>query len=139
MRALETIGKPTAATRQYDYNTFMSSISPFSESDDEDSEWDPDSDFEVEHNGNEEPDQSADEMSPFSKSCNEEGGSGSDSDYEDERSEKEQHDQSVDEITDDEEEIYCLEKDHGTKSVQSSQFRSVITTPVRVQYLTIQR
>ena len=71
VRALETIGKPTAATRQYDYNTCMSSISPFSESDDEDSESDSDSDFEVEHNGNKEHDQSADEMSPFSESGNE--------------------------------------------------------------------
>ena len=114
--ALETIGKPTAATRQYDYNTCMSSISPFSESDDEDSESDSDSDFEVEHNGNKEHDQSADEMSPFSESGNEESGSGSDSDYEDERSEEEQHEQSADEITGDEEEIYCVEKeDHDIK------------------------
>ena len=111
VRALETIGKPTAATTQYDYNTCMSSISPFSEIDDEDSESDSDSDFEVEHNGNEEHGQSADEMSPFSESCSEEGGSGSDSDYEDKCSEKEQHDQSADEITDDEEEIYCMEKE----------------------------
>ena len=80
VRALETIGKPTAATRQYDYNTCMSSISPFSESDDKDSESDSDSDFEVEHHGNEEHDQSAGKMSPFSESGNEEGGSGSDSD-----------------------------------------------------------
>ena len=116
VRALETIDKPTAATRQYDYNTCVSSISPFSESDDEDSESDSDSDFEVEHNGNEEHDQSADEMSPFSESGNEEGGSGSDSDYEDERSEEEQHDQSADEITGDEEEIFCVEKeDHDIK------------------------
>ena len=116
VRALETIGKPTAATRQYDYNTCMSSISPFSESDDEDSESDSDSDFEVEHNGNEEHDQSADEMSPFSESGIEEGGSGPDSDYEDERSEEKQHDQSADEITGDEEEIFRVEKeDHDIK------------------------
>ena len=116
VRALETIGKPTAATRQYDYNTCMSSISPFSESDDEDSESDSDSDFEVEHNGNEEHDQSADEMSPFSESGNEEGGSGSDSDYEDECSEEKQHHQSADEITDGEEEIFRVEKeDHDIK------------------------
>ena len=88
VRSLETIGKPTAATRQYDYNTCMSSISPFSESDDEDSESDSDSDVEVEHNGNKEHDQSADEKSRFSESGNEEGGSGSDLDYEDERSEE---------------------------------------------------
>ena len=116
VRALETIGKPTAATRQYDYNTCMSSISPFSESDDEDSESDSDSDFEVEHNGNEEHDQSADEMSPFSESGIEEGGSGPDSDYEHERSEEKQHDQSADEITGDEEEIFRVEKeDHDIK------------------------
>ena len=116
VRALETIGKPTAVTRQYDYNTCMSSISPFSESDDEDSESDSDSEFEVEHKGDEEHDQSAEEMSQFSESSNEEGGSGSDSDYEDERSEKEQHDQSADEFTDDEEEIYCMEEeDHDVK------------------------
>ena len=116
VRALETIDKPTATTRQYDYNTCMSSISPFSESDDEDSESDSDSDFEVEHNGNEEHDQSTDEMSPFSESGNEEGGSGSDSDYEDECSEEKQHHQSADEITDGEEEIFRVEKeDHDIK------------------------
>ena len=116
VRALETIGKPTAATRQYDYNTYMPSISPFSESDDEDRESDSDSDFEVEHNGNKEHDQSADEKSPFSESGNEESGSGFDSDYEDERSEEEQHHQSADEITDGEEKICCMEKeDHDIK------------------------
>ena len=84
----------------------MSSIPPFSESDDEDSESDSDSEFEVEHKGNEGHDQSADEMSQFSESSYEEGRSGSDSDYGDERSV----------ITDDEEEIYCMEKeDHDVK------------------------
>ena len=52
----------------------MSSISPFSDSDEEVSESESDSDFEVEH------------------------------------SELEEHDQSADEITEDEEEIYRLQK-----------------------------
>ena len=116
VRALEAIGKPTAATRRYDDNTCMSSFSPFSESDDEDSKSDSDSDFEVVRNGNKEHDQSADEKSPFSESGNEEGGSGSDLDYEDERSEEEQHHQSADEITDDGEKICCMGKeDHDIK------------------------
>ena len=64
-----------------DYNTYVFSISPFSDSDEEESKYESDSDFKVEY------------------------------------SELEEHDrQSADEITEDEEEIYRLQKeDHDTK------------------------
>ena len=55
-------------------------------------------------------------ISPFSDSDEEDSESESDSDFEVERSELEEHDQSADEITDDEEEIHCLQKeDHDTR------------------------
>ena len=55
-------------------------------------------------------------ISPFSESDEEENKSDSDSDFEVEHSEEEEYDQSADEFTDDEEEIYRLQKeDHDTK------------------------
>ena len=87
VRALETIGEPTAATIQYDYNTCLSSISPFSEIEDEESETDDEDDR---YEG-EEQDHSINKMFPFSFSGDEE----SESDDEDDRSEREEQDQDL--------------------------------------------
>ena len=90
VRALETIGEPTAATIQYDYETCLSSISPFSESEDEESETDDEDDR---YEG-EEQDHSINKMFPFSFSGDEE----SESDDEDDRSEREEQDYSINKI-----------------------------------------
>ena len=68
VRALETIGEPTAAKIQYDYDTCVSSISPFSESEDEESEADDEDD----RSEGEEQDHSINKIYPFSFSGDEE-------------------------------------------------------------------
>ena len=90
VRALETIGEPTAATIQYDYETCLSSISPFSESEDEESETDDEDDR---YEG-EEQDHSINKIFPFSFSGDEE----TESDDEDDRSEREAQDYSLNKI-----------------------------------------
>ena len=90
VRALETIGEPTAATIQFDYDTCLSSISPFSESEDEESETD-DEDDRCE---GEEQDHSINKIFPFSFSGDEE----TESDDEDKRSEGEEQEHSVNKI-----------------------------------------
>ena len=90
VRALETIGEPTAATIQYDYETCLSSISPFSESEDEESETDDEDDR---YEG-EEQDHSINKIFPFSFSGDEE----TKSDDEDDRSEREAQDHSLNKI-----------------------------------------
>ena len=90
VRALETIGEPTAATIQYDYETCLSSISPFSESEDEESETDDEDDR---YEG-EEQDHSINKIFSFSFSGDEE----TESDDEDDRSEREAQDHSLNKI-----------------------------------------
>ena len=90
VRVLETIGEPTAATIQYDYDTCVSSISPFSESEDEEGETDDEDD----RNESEEQDHSINKIFPFSFSGDEE----TESDYEDERSEGEEQEHSINKI-----------------------------------------
>ena len=91
VRALETIGEPTAATIEYDYETCLSSISPFSESEDEEGETD-DEDDRCE---GEEQDHSINKIFPFSFSGDEE----TESDDEDERSsEREEQEHSINKI-----------------------------------------
>ena len=90
VRALETIGEPTAVTVQYDYDTCVSSISPFSESKDEEGE----TDDEDERSEGEEQDHSISKIFPFSFSGDEE----SEFDEEDERSEGEEQDHSINKI-----------------------------------------
>ena len=87
VRALETIGEPTAATIQFDYDTCLSSISPFSESEDEEGETD-DEDDRCE---GEEQDHSINKIFPFSFSGDEE----TESDDEDKRSEGEEQEHSI--------------------------------------------
>ena len=106
VRALETIGEPTAATKQYDYDTCVSSISPFTESEDEEGQTD-DKD---ERSEGEEQDHSINKIFPFSFSGDEESESDSKSDSSDESKsvaefdggnepdEEEEHDQSDDEL-----------------------------------------
>ena len=89
-RVLETIGEPTAATIQYDYDTCVSSISPFSESEDEEGETDDEDD----RNESEEQDHSINKIFPFSFSGDEE----TESDDEDERSEGEEQEHSINKI-----------------------------------------
>ena len=96
VRALETIGEPTAAKIQYDYHTCVSSISPFSESENEESETDDEDD----RSEGEEQDHSINKIFPFSFSGDEE----SESDDEDDRSEGEEQDHSINKIFPDEEE-----------------------------------
>ena len=86
-RVLETIGEPTAATIQYDYDTCVSSISPFSESEDEEGETDDEDD----RNESEEQDHSINKIFPFSFSGDEE----TESDDEDKRSEGEEQEHSI--------------------------------------------
>ena len=91
VRVLETIGEPTAATIQYDYDTCVSSISPFSESEDEEGETDDEDD----RNESEEQDHSINKIFPFSFSGDEE----TESDDEDERSsEREEQEHSINKI-----------------------------------------
>ena len=90
VRALETIGEPTAATIEYDYETCLSSISPFTESEDEEGETD-DEDDRCE---GEEQDHSLNKMFPFSFSGDEE----IESDDEDERNKREKQDHSLNKI-----------------------------------------
>ena len=90
VRVLETIGEPTAATIQYDYDTCVSSISPFSESEDEEGETDDEDD----RNESEEQDHSINKIFPFSFSGDEE----TESDDEDERSEGEEQEHSINNI-----------------------------------------
>ena len=90
VRALETIGEPTAAKIQYDYDTCVSSISPFSESEDEESEADDEND----RSEGEEQDHSINKIYPFSFSGDEEN----ESDDEDDRGEGEEQDHSVNKI-----------------------------------------
>ena len=90
VRVLETIGEPTAATIQYDYDTCVSSISPFSESEDEEGETDDEDD----RNESEEQDHSINKIFPFSFSGDEE----TESDDEDERSEGEEQEHSINKI-----------------------------------------
>ena len=90
IRVLETIGEPTAATIQYDYDTCVSSISPFSESEDEEGETDDEDD----RNESEEQDHSINKIFPFSFSGDEE----TESDDEDERSEGEEQEHSINKI-----------------------------------------
>ena len=80
VRALETIGEPTAATIQYDYDTHVSIISPFSESEDEEGETDDEDD----RSEREEQDHSINKIFPFSFSGDEESESDSKSDCSDE-------------------------------------------------------
>ena len=87
---LETIGEPTAATIQYDYDTCLSSISPFSESEDEEGETDDEDD----RNESEEQDHSINKIFPFSFSGDEE----TESDDEDERGEGEEQEHSINKI-----------------------------------------
>ena len=106
VRALETIGEPTAATKQYDYDTCVSSISPFTESEDEEGQTD-DKD---ERSEGEEQEHSINKIFPFSFSGDEESESDSKSDSSDESKsvakfdggnepdEEEEHDQSDDEL-----------------------------------------
>ena len=90
VRVLETIDEPTAATIQYDYDTCVSSISPFSESEDEEGETDDEDD----RNESEEQDHSINKIFPFSFSGDEE----TESDDEDERSEGEEQEHSINKI-----------------------------------------
>ena len=90
VRVLETIGEPTAATIQYDYDTCLSSISPFSESEDEEGETDDEDD----RNESEEQDHSINKIFPFSFSGDEE----TESDDEDERGEGEEQEHSINKI-----------------------------------------
>ena len=90
VRALETIGEPTAAKIQYDYDTCVSSISPFSESEDEESEADDEDD----RSEGEEQDHSINKIYPFSFSGDEEN----ESDDEDDRGEGEEQDHSINKI-----------------------------------------
>ena len=90
VRALETIGEPTAAKIQYDYDTCVSSISPFSESEDEESEADDEDD----RSEGEEQDHSINKIYPFSFSGDEE----SESPDEDDRGEGEEQDHSINKI-----------------------------------------
>ena len=90
VRALETIGEPTAAKIQYDYDTCVSSISPFSESEDEESEADDEDD----RSEGEEQDHSINKIFPFSFSGDEEN----ESDDEDDRGEGEEQDHSINKI-----------------------------------------
>ena len=90
VRALETIGEPTAATIQFDYDTCLSSISPFSESEDEEGETD-DEDDRCE---GEEQDHSINKIFPFSFSGDEE----TEFDDEDERNKREKQDHSLNKI-----------------------------------------
>ena len=90
VRVLETIGEPTAATIQFDYDTCLSSISPFSESEDEEGETDDEDD----RNESEEQDHSINKIFPFSFSGDEE----TESDDEDERSEGEEQEHSINKI-----------------------------------------
>ena len=90
VRALETIGEPTAATIEYDYETCLSSISPFSESEDEEGETD-DEDDRCE---GEEQDHSINKIFPFSFSGDEE----TEFDDEDERNKREKQDHSLNKI-----------------------------------------
>ena len=90
VRALDTIGEPTAATIQYDNDICLSSISPFIESEDEESESD-DEDDRIE---GEEQDHSINKIFPFSFSGDEE----SEFDDEDDRSEGEEQDHSINKI-----------------------------------------
>ena len=90
VRALETIGEPTAAKIQYDYETCVSSISPFSESENEDSEADDEDD----RSEGEEQDHSINKIYPFSFSGDEEN----ESDDEDDRGEGEEQDHSINKI-----------------------------------------
>ena len=89
VRVLETIGEPTAATIQYDFDTCVSSISPFSESEDEEGETDDEDD----RNECEE-DHSINKIFPLSFSGDEE----TESDDEDERSEGEEQEHSINKI-----------------------------------------
>ena len=90
VRVLETIGEPTAATIQYDYDTCVSSIYPFSESEDEED----DTDDEDDRYEGEEQDHSINKIFPFSFSGDEE----TESDDEDDRSEREAQDYSLNKI-----------------------------------------
>ena len=90
VRALETIGEPTAATIRFDYNTCLSSISPFTESEDEEGETD-DEDDRCE---GEEQDHSINKIFPFSFSGDEE----TEFDDEDERNKREKQDHSLNKI-----------------------------------------
>ena len=90
VRVLETIGEPTVATIQYDYDTCVSSISPFSESENEGGETDDEDD----RNESEEQDHSINKIFPFSFSGDEE----TESDDEDERSEGEEQEHSINKI-----------------------------------------
>ena len=89
VRALETIGEPTAAKIQYDYDTCVSSISPFSESDEES-----EADDEDDRSEGEEQDHSINKIFPFSFSGDEEN----ESDDEDDRGEGEEQDHSINKI-----------------------------------------
>ena len=89
VRALETIGEPTAAKIQYDYDTCVSSISPFSESDEES-----EADDEDDRSEGEEQDHSINKIYPFSFSGDEEN----ESDDEDDRGEGEEQDHSINKI-----------------------------------------
>ncbi|CAH3029261.1 unnamed protein product [Porites evermanni] len=90
VRALETIGEPTAAKIQYDYDTCVSSISPFSESENEES----DADDEDDRSEGKEQDHSINKIFPFSFSGDEEN----ESDDEDDRGEGEEQDHSINKI-----------------------------------------
>ena len=90
VRALETIGEPTAATNQYDYETCVFSISPFSESEDEEGETDDEDD----RSEGEEQDHSINKIFPFSFSGDEE----SEFDDEDECNKREEQEHCLNKI-----------------------------------------
>ena len=90
VRALETISEPTVATTQFDYDTCVSSISPFSESEDEEGETDDEDD----RSEGDEQDRSINKIFPFSFSGDEEG----ETDDEDDRSEREEQDHCLNKI-----------------------------------------
>ena len=90
VRALETIGEPTAATIQFDYDTCVCSISPFSESKDEEGETDDEDD----RSEGEEQDHCLNKIFPFNFSGDEE----TESDDEDDRSEGEEQEHSINKI-----------------------------------------
>ena len=90
VRALETISEPTAATTQFDYDTCVFSISPFSESEDEEGE----TDDEHYRSEGEEQDRSINKIFPFSFRGDEE----TEFDDEDKRNKREEQGHCINKI-----------------------------------------
>ena len=139
VRALETISEPTAATIQFDYDTCVSSISPFSESEDEEGETDDEDD----RSEGDEQDRSINKIFPFSFSGDEEG----ETDDEDDRSEREEQDHCLNKIfpfsfsgdeesESDDEMSVVKEKNKNILSIRSFHLASVVmkkADPIRNQ------